>query len=137
MRRDSAVSFTDFLVSYRYSYLVRIFLRHNTQTIYSALYSVSYALCLFVSWALLPVSLPSFLPTFSPAYPPSLFSFLPTVDSIMGFAHAAGFAAARRSLWFIVLCFVNCWQLCGFRCQPPVRVATVYKVTSSFRDLNK
>jgi len=28
---------------------------------------------------------------------------LPSVDSIMGFAHAAGFAAARRCLRFLVL----------------------------------
>ena len=27
---------------------------------------------------------------------------LPSVDSIRGFAHAAGFAAARRRLWFLV-----------------------------------
>jgi len=28
---------------------------------------------------------------------------LPSVDSISGFAHAAGFAAAGRCLWFLVL----------------------------------
>jgi len=30
------------------------------------------------------------------------FPSLPSVDSIRGFAHAAGFAAALRCLWFLV-----------------------------------
>jgi len=41
-----------------------------------------------------------------PSLRPSLFPFLPSVDSIRGLAHAAGFAAARRCLRFLVYCFV-------------------------------
>ena len=53
--------------------------------------------------SLFPSSLPSSLriPSCLPRSP-SLFPFSPTVDSIRGFAHAAGFAAARRCLQFLV-----------------------------------
>ena len=32
---------------------------------------------------------------------------VPTVDNIRGFVHAAGFAAARRCLRFLVFCYVS------------------------------
>ena len=47
-----------------------------------------------VGWVL------SFLSAFF--HTPSLFPFVTSVDSIRGFAHAAGFAAARRCLRFLV-----------------------------------
>ena len=37
-----------------------------------------------------------------PSLHPSIFPFLPSVGSIRGFAHAAGVAAARRCLRFLV-----------------------------------
>ena len=51
----------------------------------------------------LPPSLPlPCLPSSSLPHTPSLFPFLPTVDRIRGFAHAAGFAAARLCLQFLL-----------------------------------
>jgi len=58
-------------------------------------------------------TIPPFVPPYLLPYltlPPSLFPFLRTVDSIRGFTHAAGVAAARQCLRFLVGHFIRSTQ---------------------------
>jgi len=51
---------------------------------------------------------------------PSLFPLLPSVDSIGGFAHAAGFAAARRCLRFLVVIICVFFRFREFGLETPI-----------------